>query len=248
MDRAHRTPLALAILSVLHNQPRHPYEIRQLIRQRHLDESIRASGGSIYHTIERLMRAGLVELVGQERVGHRPERSTYALTPAGRHEFMVWLHDLAVEVRPEYPSFGAALTFAPHLPPAALRGLLVERDRRLTAVLAETDPADVSWASRRGDPPPSLDTEALRDVPRWPPRLMTLDREYTHAMHRAERDWVRTIIAEIDRGDLAWPRFVRDWQARWGAEAPHDEPAVNVGTTGPKGPDSGPKERPSSRS
>ena len=238
MERAHRTPLALAILSVLHNQPRHPYEIRQLIRQRHLDESIRTSGGSIYHTIERLVRAGLVELVGQERVGHRPERRTYALTLAGRHEFTVWLHELVVDVVPEYPSFGAALTFAPHLPPEVLRALLVERDRRLTTVLdadndANDDPSDANRTSRRGDTPPWLDPEASRDVPRWPPRLMTLDREYAHAMHRAERDWVRTIIAEIDRGDLAWPRFVRDWQATWGA--------ASAGSSGDKPPDSGPK-------
>lgn len=247
MDRTHRTPLALAILSVLHNQPRHPYDIRQLMRQRHLDRSIRASGGAVYHTIERLVRAGLVELVGQERVGHRPERRTYALTPAGRREFTLWLHELVVEVVPEYPSFGAALTFAPHLPPDVLRALLVERERRLTVLLevdndpSDADHSDADAADHPAAGPPHRTSRSVRpagsagpagvrwdDVPHWPPRLFTLDREYARAMRQAERDWVRHIIAAIDQGDLAWPRAVRDWQRSWRAE-------VSTGEMSPDG-------------
>ena len=38
----------------------------------------------MYHTVARLLRAGLIAEVGTDRDGNRPERTTYTLTPAGR--------------------------------------------------------------------------------------------------------------------------------------------------------------------
>src|SRR5487761_1129824 len=73
--RVPRTPLALTVLSLLGERPMHPYEMQQLIRERHLDFAIKLKGGSIYDTVERLAAAGLVEVKETSRTGRRPERT-----------------------------------------------------------------------------------------------------------------------------------------------------------------------------
>ena len=43
--------------------------------------------GSLYHTVERLQRNGLIEVVDTQRDGRRPERTVYGMTQAGLDEF-----------------------------------------------------------------------------------------------------------------------------------------------------------------
>src|SRR3954463_16805448 len=109
--RSARTPLGLAVLDLLLERPMHPYEIRQTIRHRHLDEYVKVKGGSLYHTVERLVADGLIEPVETEREGRRPERTVYAITEAGREEFTDWLDEALGYLQKEYTRFGGALAF-----------------------------------------------------------------------------------------------------------------------------------------
>ena len=54
--KPHRTltPLALAVLRLLHERPMHPYEMHQLVRDRGTDFAIKVRAGSLYHAVERL--------------------------------------------------------------------------------------------------------------------------------------------------------------------------------------------------
>src|SRR5690349_8858323 len=94
--RPHRTltPLGLVVLELLHQRAMHPYEIQQTIRDRFIDQVIKVRAGSLYHTVERLHRAGLIEPVETGRTGRRPERTVYAITDDGREEYRANLREL----------------------------------------------------------------------------------------------------------------------------------------------------------
>lgn len=84
-DAAERalSPLAVVVLGLLRERAMHPYEMLRLMQQRRDDRLVGGSRGTLYHTVARLQRQGLVAEVGVDREGNRPERTTYELTDAG---------------------------------------------------------------------------------------------------------------------------------------------------------------------
>src|SRR3981081_370124 len=89
-----RTPLALAVLSLLLERPMHPYEMKMMMQARGHDRVIKIKGGSVYHTGARLNRLRFVDPTEASREGRRPERTIYSLTQAGRDELHAWLREL----------------------------------------------------------------------------------------------------------------------------------------------------------
>jgi DNA-binding PadR family transcriptional regulator len=182
------TPLALAALEVLHEGPRHPYEIHQTLRDRKADRLVKLSAGTLYHTIERLDRDGFVQVVETSREGRRPERTTYRLTQAGRDVFAERLRDMLANVVDEHPTFAVAIEFMHTLDEQdALRQLRV-RMVDLEARIAGTEVA----------------CRHLRDTGlhplHWPNLRLQL------ALLRAELDWLRDLVGQLERGELDWPR------------------------------------------
>src|SRR3954452_14148813 len=95
------TTLGLMILALLGEGDMHPYEMLRLMRQRHDDRLVTITNGTLYHTVGRLERAGLVAEVGIDRDGNRPERRTYTLTHSGTRAVGEWLgRELAPIDRP----------------------------------------------------------------------------------------------------------------------------------------------------
>jgi DNA-binding HxlR family transcriptional regulator len=80
---ARLTPLGVMVLALLREGDMHPYEMIRLMRHRHDDRIVSVTNGTMYHTVARLERQGLIAEVGIDRDGNRPERTTYALTDAG---------------------------------------------------------------------------------------------------------------------------------------------------------------------
>ena len=181
-----RTPLGLAILDFLVERPMHPYEMRQLIRERHLDEHVKVKGGSLYHTVERLVADGLIEPVETERQGRRPERTVYAITEAGRDEFTDWLDEALGNVQKEYTRFGGALAFMHNRDSQTVLGLLWRRSTQLAAEIAAHD--EVHRRLRESELP----------------RAYTIEDEYGQAIRRAELDFVNSLVADIRSGALRW--------------------------------------------
>ena len=190
-----RTPLALSILALLRVHPMHPYEMKRLMREWSIDEIVRLRGGSLYSTINRLMAADLIEVIDVRREGRRPERSTYRLTGAGREHLAGWMHDLIAEPVEEYPWFGSAVVFVTLLRPEELRNLFAVRAARLASQIAAEE---------------ALERMAAPGEPLA--RAFQLGHEYAHAMRRAELDWVRQVVGDIDEGRFVWPEIVREWQ------------------------------------
>jgi len=179
-----RTPLALAVMNLLVEHPMHPYEMKAKMKERGHDQVIRLKGGSIYDTVERLEQGGFIQAQETSREGRRPERTVYAITENGREEIMAWLRELLAQPVNEYPQFGAALAFF-----AALDKDEVVRLLKLRTALLDGRAA-------------GEEKQLKSFMEMGLPRLFLVEGEYALAMKRAEVDWVRKLIVDIEGGRL----------------------------------------------
>ncbi|HKT02338.1 MAG TPA: PadR family transcriptional regulator [Rugosimonospora sp.] len=184
----HRTlpPLALEILRLLCVRPMHPYEMQQLIRDWGIEHVVKVRAGSLYHTVERLSRLGLIEPVETARAGRRPERTVYAITEHGRDTYTADLRELVRLPAHEYPLFAAGLEMLGDLDRADVIKLLEQRCTALEAAVAGSQQIAASLTKR------------------GLPRLATIEVEFTEEMRRAELAWVRNLIDDIRTGQLPW--------------------------------------------
>ena len=163
----------------------HPYEMQRLLRVRHKDELLTLKKGSLYHAINRLARAGLIEAVSTEREGRRPERTTYGLTPEGAKELSEILRAMVAIPRREASEFFAGLSFLVYLEPADAATQLEDRARRLEQEIAEL-------------------TAARKRLVTRVKRINLLEEEYLLAMRRAELRWLRTVLEELQTREFTW--------------------------------------------
>jgi DNA-binding PadR family transcriptional regulator len=181
--------LALAILGLLQEQPMHPYEMASTLRERHKDSSFKVNSGSLYDTVESMVRQGWIVPAETARDGRRPERTVYALTPSGQGEFVRWVDELIRTPVAEYPRFMAAVSYLGALGPERASDALAERAERLGRRIKEA--AEVL-----------ADTVGSGRIP----RLFMIEVECAVHAWEAELAWTRRTIAEIRDGSLAWPQ------------------------------------------
>jgi DNA-binding PadR family transcriptional regulator len=184
----------------------HPYEVASTLRHREKHESIRLNYGSLYSVVESLARRGLIEPKETEREGRLPERTVYGLTEAGREEYLDWLSEILSTPAKEYPTFEAALSFMPALPPEEALKLLQARALRLEVKLA-------GWHGAR---------EVVEK--RGLPRLLWVESEFEAALAEAELNYVRKLCSDIQSGALDGLEFWRRIHDGSG-EGPPDLPA-----------------------
>src|SRR5215468_9128360 len=90
-----RSPLALAVLALLHEKPMHPYEMQRLIKERGKDQVIKVEQrASLYQTIDQLLRAELIAFWETARQAGFPERTVYKLTDKGRETALNWMREM----------------------------------------------------------------------------------------------------------------------------------------------------------
>lgn len=180
------TPLGISALSLLVEEPMHPYEMYQLLMARHEDRLVKVRPGTLYHAVGRLEERGLVETAGTDREGNRPERTTYRITPAGREAMTARLQDMLAEPVNEYPSFPLAVAEAYNLPAAVVLELL---DRRLVLLQGQLEFLQKGEAA-----------VLKKDVARkyW------IDLEYQQTMLRSEMGWIRSLQDQLRSGELPW--------------------------------------------
>ncbi|GAA3207569.1 PadR family transcriptional regulator [Oerskovia jenensis] len=199
MARKELSAAALLLLGLLHERPMHPYQVHQTLKQRGDDRLASITPGSVYHAMDRLESEGLVEAVGTDREGNRPQRTTYRLTDAGREAFAARTALLLGEPRREHPCFPLALSQAHAIDRAS--ALAATRARR--AALADELAA---YTSRY-------------DVVRHHglPRRLLLDVEYDIHRIESELTWLDGLLADLDSGALDWdepvPQSFRDFVA-----------------------------------
>ncbi|MGO6902512.1 PadR family transcriptional regulator, partial [Rhizobium ruizarguesonis] len=114
MTSIKRSPTALAVLGMLMEEPLHPYRMQRLIKERGKDEVINVTQrASLYQTIQRLEREGLITAQKTVRDDKRPERTVYEITEKGRDMALEWMREMLSTVTREYPEFPAAISFLP---------------------------------------------------------------------------------------------------------------------------------------
>jgi DNA-binding PadR family transcriptional regulator len=178
--------LALAVLSYLTQGPMHPYELGRTLRDHGDERSIKFNHGSLYMVVQQLDRAGFITEQETSRAGHRPERTVYAITDAGRAELRDWLRELIEEPQHEYPHFVAALSLIGALPPSEVLTLLRRRLTRLAAQRAEIRAI--------------IDDTLAQGVP----RLFLIEEEYRLTLLDAESSFIERFIEQITDPETGW--------------------------------------------
>jgi DNA-binding PadR family transcriptional regulator len=182
----HRSALGLLVLWQLFNQPMHVYRMQKLFEAEGKGRIVNVrSRASLYQTIERLVRLGLVEVAETIRQEGYPDRVVYAITASGREAAQAWLREMLSETGGEYPEFIVALSILFGLPVDEASARLELRAERLAAQLTDS----------RG---------ALEATPAGLPRLFVLEEEYRVAMLEAELAWLRGVIEDLRAGRITW--------------------------------------------
>jgi len=194
-----RSPIALAALAMLYEAPMHPYRMQSLIKERGKDEVINVGQrASLYQTIGRLEREGLIRAQRVTRDENRPERTVYELTDAGRAITLDWMRQILSTPTLEFPEFPAAISFLPLLTP---KEVLRQLEARTLALRAEIERIDRQCAQASAVP-----------------RLFLLEMELLRATHETERVWVASVIRDLRSGTLTWSK---PWLRKIAAQFAH---------------------------
>lgn len=186
MKPAQRSSLGLLVLWQLVEEPMHVYRMQRLFEERGKDRVVNVrSRASLYQTIERLVRLGLVEVRETIRTEGVPDRIVYAITEEGREVAGDWLREMLRTTGAEFPEFIVAVSMLFGLDPEDARGQLEVRAEGLAAQLAETE-------------------AAVASAPEGLPRLFMLEEEYRRTLLEAELAWVRGVIDDMRAGRLTW--------------------------------------------
>jgi DNA-binding PadR family transcriptional regulator len=175
----------LLVLGVVRTfQPVHGYEVRRELVRWRAEQWASIGAGSIYNALKSLTREGLLEVVGTNQVGGRPERTSYKLTRAGEEELRSLLDDTWWEVK---------TPIDPLLPALSLLGL-ISRDRAIAALehriaVVKTMTTQLAYFADQLDPADKPDhvTEML---------------QLTRARVAAELPWAEAFAKRLRAGEL----------------------------------------------
>jgi DNA-binding PadR family transcriptional regulator len=199
-----RSSIGLAILTMLYESPMHPYRMQQLIKERGKDEVINVSQrASLYQTINRLERDGLIVARKVTREENRPERTVYELTEAGQQTMFEWMRQILSTPSKDFPEFPAALSVLAVLTPKDAQRQL---EKRVVALDAELK---------------RIDSELAKVT--FLPRLFLLEMELIRESLVTELRWVRAVVEDLRSGELTWSKA---WLRKMAAEfaGQQDEP------------------------
>jgi DNA-binding PadR family transcriptional regulator len=159
----------------------------QLSLQRRDLRLVKIRPGTLYHAVRRLAERGLVEALGTEREGNRPERTTYEITDEGRHQLRVDVASMLAEVAAEYPVFPFALGEAHNLPEDEVVRLLTTRLSALREMIGEIE-AGIALVRAK-----------------FLPWAYWLQLEYLHTVLSAQATWLESAVDDVRTGRFTLP-------------------------------------------
>ena len=178
--------MILGVVSWL--QPVHGYDVRRELLRWRADQWANVHPGSIYHALKRLTQEGMLREVATERVGARPARTTYEVTPKGAEEFETLLRKHWWECENPVDPFQAALAFMPALPAPEISAALRNRAGVLRGSAQLFRAAiDSGWAADRK--PPHVAWQFERTI----------------VLAEAEARWCDRVAALVEEGALDQP-------------------------------------------
>lgn len=173
-----------AVSGLLMERARHPYDIHQTMFERRDDQLLKVRPGTLFSMVWRWVSQGLIFVVGTDREGNRPERTSYAIGPSGCTASRQHLCVLLRTVANEYPGFLRGIAEV-HEPPAA--EVLTLLCRRLVALVEEV--AELEAVRRRYAPEQCI---------------YSLHLEYAGLMRCIEHAWICGLVDDIGSGRIDW--------------------------------------------
>lgn len=180
-----RSALGLTVLGLLAGGPMHAYRIQKLIKDYGKDRVVNVrQRASVYQTIERLLKLGLIRVEGVDRAEGRPERTVYAITDTGLATARTWVKEMLATTGSEFPEFPVGLSFLMMLTPQEAAAQLEVRLAAVEERIAEVAP--------------------MLDGSSGLARIYLVEEEYGHALLVAERRWLGALIADLRAGAVTW--------------------------------------------
>ena len=193
------TPMGVMVLALLSEGDMHPYEMVRLMRARRDERLLSITNGTLYHTVGRLQRSGLLEEVGTDREGNRPERTTYTLTDAGKDALLRWLRrELSSIDRPT--EFRIALAEAHNL----------ERRDVIENLRVRRDALDEAHVSHRD----GLTGARHKNVP----EQVLVEFERQEVLLEAELRWLDSLLDRLDSEAFPWGPDAFEYSDRYRAQ------------------------------
>jgi DNA-binding PadR family transcriptional regulator len=124
----------LLLLGLLRQHEMYGYQINDLI-DAHLGTSINLTKPTAYRLLHKMTADGLISF-REEKVGKRPTRRIYTITPSGEIEFLKLLMDSLSVFKPSEQTSTISLAFLDTIPPGEVVPLL---EKRLAAVIKLLD-------------------------------------------------------------------------------------------------------------
>jgi DNA-binding PadR family transcriptional regulator len=168
--------------------PLHGHQIRQQAQADRTDRYTDIQVGSLYGALKRMANEGLVREVRTERVGNRPERTVYEITPEGRQALSAIREEILHKIGLPHDPFDLALKQARDMAEEDLAQIVADR---LAALRAQ----ELSWRHQAERADPYLN-EAERMITRH-----AIDRAATEIRwHEELLDRVPKIAADFREG------------------------------------------------
>jgi DNA-binding PadR family transcriptional regulator len=177
--------LVLGVVRIF--QPVHGYDVRRELLSWRVDQWANVAPGSIYNALKSMTRDALLEVVGTDQVGGRPERTTYRLTNEGENEFQALLRESLWRVRQPVDPLMPALCFMPVLNRDELIAALRNRIPQIRGQLEHVDFA-IAQLPNPGTP------EHVKELYRL-----------SAARVAAEVPWAEALIQRLEQGEYEIP-------------------------------------------
>jgi DNA-binding PadR family transcriptional regulator len=177
--------LVLGVVRIF--QPVHGYDVRRELLSWRVDQWANVAPGSIYNALKSMTRDALLEVVGTDQVGGRPERTTYRLTNEGENEFQALLREALWRVRQPVDPLMPALCFMPVLKREELIAALKNRIPQIKGQLEHVDFA-IAQLPNPGTP------EHVKELYRL-----------SAARVGAEVPWAEALIQRLEQGEYEIP-------------------------------------------
>ena len=172
------TNAELTILTLIAEQPRHGYQLEQVIEERGMREWTEIGFSSIYYLTNKLQKDGLIEARTEQAAGRGPARKVYHITQTGILELRTAITKALEVPQPRHTSFSLAIGNLPVIPSAeAVAALQTYRD-----ALADR----LAHVQARG--------EAQKPMPYFVDALF----DYSVTMIQAEMAWVEKFIKQVE--------------------------------------------------
>ncbi len=176
------TNAELAILSLIAEQPRHGYELEQIIEERGMRDWTEVAFSSIYFILNGLVKKDLADSVLQPAAGRGPAKKVFTATPLGYqvlHDGIYWAISIADH---DTKRFLLGLSCLPLLSAHEVERAFQERMASLSAKIK------------------SFLTHSAFTVPGFPAHVRAMF-EYSIAIIQTELDWSEKFLDAYLKGN-----------------------------------------------